>query len=194
MKYLNLFFLSFLTLVSCSSNDEKTGTDTNISGSRIIPFSSCEEIEGIVSDLLYNNRDLVDSVINTETSHYFKCEWEQEQTYDPNDMFIMRATSVRTNYELAHMTMEELSAWLLNNGSHEVNDSRLQLSQYDNVIISKSFNQLLNANTYTAYVWVEDEQINRIIIEDINWSDNIPALLDDSAVVDILAQMLEPID
>ncbi|HLW62439.1 MAG TPA: hypothetical protein VKY33_03480 [Flavobacterium sp.] len=106
----------------------------------------------------------------------------------------MRATSVRTNYELAHMTMEELSAWLLNNGSHEVNDSRLQLSQYDNVIISKSFNQLLNANTYTAYVWVEDEQINRIIIEDINWSDNIPTLLDDSAVVDILAQMLEPID
>jgi len=98
------------------------------------------------------------------------------------------------DYEVFKFILSIILDIILNNGSHEVNDSRLQLSQYDNVIISKSFNQLLNANTYTAYVWVEDEQINRIIIEDINWSDNIPALLDDSAVVDILAQMLEPID
>ena len=155
MKYIKLsFLLSTLLLFSCSSDKDEVFPENYITGSRIKPFSSCGEIESIVSDLLYNNRDLRDESINHDQIPSFRCEWDQEQTYDPNDIFIVRATNVRTNYKLAHLTQEEL--------------------------------------TYTAYIWVEDEQINRIIIEDINWSDPIPELLDDASVAEMFIQMLVP--
>ncbi|MGO1245485.1 MAG: hypothetical protein ACTIJ2_00065 [Sphingobacteriaceae bacterium] len=192
MKYLNLFLLSVLLLFSCSPDEERPNPDNDISGSRIKPFSSCNEIEGIVSDLLYNNRDLNDESINTEEPHSFRCEWEQEQKYDPNDMFIMRVTNVRTNYEAAHLTQEELIERQTALGVQQVTDKRLNQSVYDNVVVAKSFNQVIKANTYTAYIWVEDERINRIIIEDINMAENVPELLDDASVADIFIQMLIP--
>lgn len=193
MKYIKLsFLLSTLLLFSCSSDKDQVFPENYMTGSRIKPFSSCGEIESIVSDLLYNNRDLRDESINADQIPSFKCEWDQEQTYNPNDIFIVRATRVRTNYELAHLTQEELIERLTGLGSHQVKNHRLDHSVYDNVVLSKSFNPIINANTYTAYIWVEDEQINRIIIEDINWSDPIPELLDDASVAEMFIQMLVP--
>lgn len=146
MKYIKLsFLLSTFLLFSCSSDKDNDFPDTHISGLRIKPFSSCVEIENIVSDLLYNKRDLSEEIINDEAPYSFICEWEEEQTYDPNDIFIMRLTKVRTNYEAAHMTQEELIERQTGPGvgAQQVTDHRLNHSVYDNVVITKSLTNSL---------------------------------------------------
>lgn len=195
-RFFYLILSTIFLSAACSSDESTPSPDTDISGSRIKAFSSCDEIESIVSAVLYNNRDLNEdkSSINDEAPPSFRCEWEQEQLYDPNDMFIMRATNVRTNYDARHITPEELLEIQSANGSQQVTDQRLNHSDYNNVLITKGYGELLRANTYTAFIWVEDEYVNRIIIEDIDWSENILELLDDAAVVDMFVQMLEPAD
>lgn len=193
MKCFNLFLLSTLLLFSCSTDTHESDPDSIVSGSRVIAFSSCDEIESIVSDILYGNRLLVENNSwFTFPPLRFKCEWDQEQHYDPNDLFITRMTTVRyANGELMSMTPEEV---LDEVESSEVTDQRLNHSNYSNVLVTKGFNQLLKANRYVAYIWVENERIDRIIIEDINFSEYVPELLDDSKVADIFIPMLEPVN
>lgn len=192
MKCFYLFLVSTLLMFSCSTNTKESDPDINVLGSRVKAFSSCQEIEGIVSDILYGNRLLVEDKSYFSFSPLrFKCEWDQEQNYDPNDLFIMRATNVRyANGELMSMTPEEVLDQV---DSSEVTDQRLNHSSYSNVLITKGFNTLLKANTYIAYIWVENERIDRIIIQDINVSETVPELLDDSMVADIFIPMLEPV-
>lgn len=192
MKCFSLFLLSTLLLFSCSTDTHEIGPDNMVSGARVKAFSSCGEIEGIVSGILYSNRVLEEDNSWVEDSPYrFKCEWEQEQHYDPSDLFIMRMTTVRyANGELMSMTREEV---LDHVDGAEVTDPRLNHSYYSNVLITKGFNPLLKANTYIAYIWVENERIDRIIIQDINVSENVPELLADAMAADLFIPMLEPV-
>ncbi|TDS12930.1 hypothetical protein B0I21_10561 [Sphingobacterium paludis] len=125
----------------------------------------------------------------TGNPYFFKCNWKQENTYSPNDVFILRTTSV--NYfddVLMNATPEEILGRV---NSRKVTDSRLSNRIYDNILITKGFDQILKANTYILYVWKDGGRIDQVVIRDTNWAENVPDLLEDSSVTNIFLAMLE---
>ncbi|WP_133640447.1 hypothetical protein [Sphingobacterium paludis] len=190
MRYFLVSCASIIMLFSCSSERLNSNSDSAFSGSKVKVFSSCREIETIVTEILYKNRLMDDDNSQvTGNPYFFKCNWKQENTYSPNDVFILRTTSV--NYfddVLMNATPEEILGRV---NSRKVTDSRLSNRIYDNILITKGFDQILKANTYILYVWKDGGRIDQVVIRDTNWAENVPDLLEDSSVTNIFLAMLE---
>lgn len=185
MKYIRLFVLPVLLFSSCSSVD--SDPDMEI-GTRIKVFSSCNEVSAIASEIIYD-RTFDEEVSYTENPK-FSCTWSETWRPDNPDIFI-GSTRIYSDHEIAEASRDYL---LDREGYTEVVDERLHASRYSNVLIMKSYSEVMKTQYYSLNVWGESKRISRVIAEDLSWAETPSPQLDDAAVVDMFLPMLESVD